>query len=56
MYKLSFIILFLTLPLLPSTPYAGLPLWAWFSLGMSICYALVLILYIQTSWDDKNAQ
>jgi len=56
MYKLSFIILLLTIPLLPSTPYAGLPLWAWFSLGMSVLYACVLILHIQNNWDDNNGK
>ena len=56
MYKFSFIILFLTLPLLPSTPYAGLPLWAWFSLCMSVVYAFILILHIQKNWNDNNGK
>jgi hypothetical protein len=52
--KLSFLALLLTLPLLPSTPYFGLPLWAWASLGMSIVYAIVLILYIENGWDEES--
>jgi len=56
MYKLSFIILFLTTPLSNSTPYAGLPLWAWTSLSMSVFYAFVLIFHIETHWDDNNAK
>jgi len=53
-YKLSLLLLLLTTPLLPATPYAGIPLWAWASIGMSILYAAVLILHIENSWDDKN--
>jgi len=53
-YKLSLLILLLTLPLLPSTPIAGLPLWAWASLSMSFIYALVLIYHIQVSWDETD--
>jgi len=53
-YKLSLIILLFTLPLLPSTPYLGLPLWAWVSMGMSIIYAALLIIHIQNSWDEDN--
>jgi len=51
---LSFLALFLTIPLLPSTPFAGLPLWAWASIGMSLVYALVLILFIEKSWEDES--
>ena len=52
--KLSFLSLFLTIPLLPSTPYAGLPLWAWASLGMSLIYALTLIVFIEKDWEDEQ--
>ncbi len=51
---LSFLVLFLTIPLLPSTPYAGLPLWAWASIGMSLLYALVMILFIEKNWQDES--
>lgn len=54
MLKLSPLLLLLTLPLLPSTPYFGLPLWAWASLGMSIVYAIVLILSIENEWDKES--
>lgn len=54
MLKLSPLLLFLTLPLLPSTPYAGLPLWAWGSLGASILYAFILILAIENEWDEES--
>jgi len=53
-YKISLLLLLLTLPLFPSTPYAGVPLWAWVSMGMSVLYALVLIYHIQTSWGEDN--
>ena len=55
MYKLSFVLLFFTLPLLPSTPYAGLPLWAWASLLSSLFYALILIFAIETEWDEGSS-
>lgn len=54
MYKFSFLLLLLTTPLLPSTPYAGLPLWAWISLAMSVLYALILIIHIENNWDDTD--
>jgi len=54
MYKLSLFLLLLTLPLFPATPYAGLPLWAWVSMGMSVLYAIVLIAHIQNNWDEDN--
>ena len=54
MYKLSFLVLLLTTPLLPSTPYAGLPLWAWVSLAMSTLYALILIIHIEKNWDETD--
>jgi len=53
-YKLSLFILLLTTPLLPATPYAGVPLWAWVSIFMSVLYAFMLIVYIQNSWDEKD--
>ncbi len=52
--KLSFLTLFLSLPLLPSTPYLGLPLWAWASVGMSLVYGLVLIIRIETEWEEDT--
>lgn len=53
--KLSFLALFLTLPLFPSIPYFGLPLWAWASVGMSLIYALILIIRIEKEWkEDMN--
>ena len=54
MLKLSPLVLLLTLPLLPSTPYAGLPLWAWASLGASLFYAIVLIFSIEREWDEES--
>ncbi len=51
--KLSFVSLLLSTPLLPSTPYAGVPLWAWASLGMSVVYALILILMIEKEWESE---
>ncbi len=54
MLKLSLLFLFLSLPLLPSTPYAGVPLWAWASLGMTLVYALVLILAVEKEWDNES--
>ncbi len=52
--KLSFLTLFLSLPLLPSTPYLGLPLWAWASVGMSLVYGLILIIRIETEWEEDT--
>ena len=52
--KLSFLSLFLTIPLLPSSSYTGLPLWAWASLGMSLIYALILILMIEKEWESEE--
>ncbi len=52
MLRLSLIFLLLTLPLLPATPYAGIPLWAWASLGMSVLYALTLLFAIEKEWDE----
>jgi hypothetical protein len=55
MLRFSPLLLLLTLPLLPSTPYAGLPLWAWASLGASFFYAVVLILAIENEWDEESS-
>ena len=52
--KLSFLSLCLTIPLFPSTPYAGVPLWAWISLGMSALYALILIVHIEKEWESEE--
>jgi len=54
MLRRSPLLLFLTLPLLSSTPYAGLPLWAWGSLGASLLYAIVLIFSIEREWDEES--
>ena len=54
MYRLSLIFLLLSIPFLPSTPYAGIPLWAWTSLGMSLLYALTLIFSIEKTFDEKS--
>lgn len=54
MLRLSLVFLLLSLPLLPSTPYAGIPLWAWASLSMSLAYALILIFAIQKRWDEEE--
>ena len=57
MFKLSFFILLLTIPLLNSNIYYGLPLWAYASLGTTIIYAIILIFVIEKKWHtlrDKN--
>ncbi len=54
MLRVSFVFLFLSLPLLPSTPYSGIPLWAWASLSMSLAYAIILIFVIQKRWDGEE--
>lgn len=51
--KLSPLLLFLTLPLFPSTPYAGLPLWAWISIAMTIVYAAVLIVVVEKGFKGE---
>jgi len=55
MYKLSLIFLLFTLPLLPSTAYFAIPLWAWVSVGISILYALTLILAVEKEWNDGSS-
>lgn len=52
MLRLSLVLLALTLPLLPATPYAGIPLWAWASMGISLLYGIVLIFAVENEWDD----
>ena len=52
--KLSFFSLFMTIPFYPSTPYAGVPLWAWISIGMSIAYAIILIFHIEKEWKSEE--
>lgn len=54
MLRVSFVFLFSSLPLLPSTSYAGVPLWAWASLSMSLAYAIILIFIIQKRWDGEE--
>ena len=51
--KLSPLLLFFTLPLFPATPYAGLPLWAWVSLGITVIYALILIISINKEFEGE---
>jgi len=53
-YNFSLLLLLLTIPLFPSTPYAGVPLWAWVSIAMTVLYAGVLIYHIQNSWDTDD--
>lgn len=53
LFKLSLVLLLLSVPLLYGTPYLGLPLWAWVSLGITLVYALSLILSITREWPDE---
>jgi len=54
MFKLSFLILCLTLPLLGGAPLWGVPLWVWGSLGATLLYAVVLIIAIDAEWDTSE--
>jgi len=51
MFKLSFLLLLLTIPFLDSTLYYGVPLWVYASLGATTIYALVLIFVIEKRWN-----
>ena len=54
MLRLSLVFLALTLPFLPATPYAGIPLWTWASMSMSLIYGIVLIFAVENEWDDGS--
>jgi membrane protein YdbS with pleckstrin-like domain len=57
MFKLSFLLLVLTIPFLNSDITYGLPFWVYASLGATILYAGVLIFIIEKKWKklrDKN--
>ncbi len=55
MLKISFILLFLTIPFLSSHIYFGVPLWVYASLGATVVYAFVLIYVIEKKWNSlKN--
>lgn len=59
MFKLSFLLLFLTIPFLGSDIYYGVPLWVYASLTATIIYATVLIFVIEKRWNklrDKHEQ
>ena len=51
MFKYSFLLLFLTLPLPGGEPLLGVPLWVYASLGATLLYALSLIVTIEREWD-----
>ncbi len=51
MFKYAFIALFLTIPLLSSTPLFGVPLWVYGSLGATVALALLIIVTIEKEWD-----
>ncbi len=50
-FKYAFIALFLTIPLLSSTPLFGVPLWVYGSLGATVALALLIIVTIEKEWD-----
>ncbi len=52
MIKLSFLLLFLTIPLLGGKPVWGVPLWVWGSLTLTLLYAVVLLFVIERRWDS----
>jgi len=58
MFKLSFLLLVLTIPFLSSNVYYGVPLWAYASIGATTLYSLVLIFVIEKRWkalkDDRE--
>ena len=51
MFKYSFLLLILTLPLLGGAPLWGVPLWVYASLAATLLYALSLLLSIEREWD-----
>ena len=52
MIKLALLLLLLTVPLLSGTPWLGLPLWVWGSLGATLAFALVIVLLIEKRWES----
>ena len=50
MFKLSFLLLVLTIPFLSSEIYYGVPFWVYASLGATTLYAIVLIFIIEKKW------
>jgi len=50
MLKISLIFLLLSIPLLSSKIYYGLPLWVYASLGATIIYSLLLVFTIEKRW------
>ncbi len=57
MIKLALLFLLLTLPLLSGSSWLGVPLWVWGSLGMTLLFAAVIIMIIETRWESiKNEE
>ncbi|MEA2048353.1 MAG: hypothetical protein U9O64_07910 [Campylobacterota bacterium] len=52
MFKISFVVLFLTIPFLSSTPLWGVPLWVYGSLLSTIIFAVLIIAVIEKKWDS----
>jgi len=52
MFKLSFLLLFLTIPFLSSEIYYGVPFWVYASLTATIIYAIILIFIIEKKWNS----
>jgi len=50
-FKYAFIALFLTIPLLSSTPLFGVPLWVYGSLGATLLLAVIIIVVIEKEWE-----
>ena len=51
-FKLSFIVLAFTLPLLSGTPIYGIPQWVIGSFAATVAYAIMILLTIEFQWDD----
>lgn len=56
MFKYSFLLLILTLPLLGGEPVWGVPLWVWGSLGATLIYAAALVFTIETEWNALKGE
>lgn len=56
MFKYSFLLLLLTLPLLGGEPLWGVPLWVYASLGATLFYALSLLLSIEREWERLKGE
>jgi hypothetical protein len=50
--KLSFLLLFLTIPLLSSKVFYGVPLWVYGSIIATVIYAFMLIFTIEKKWKN----